>query len=128
MLQMFLQFEGEHEYHENEKIDKQRGYTKWIEDDKAQHYENYVGTIYYQVSDAAADAVAKDEEDDTDASGEADDADTDQALEGDASNGVVSEELFYSSASCGWEKLDAPELEGRTFMGVEGIISGCGFY
>ena len=35
MLQMFLQFEGEHEYHENEKLDKERGFTKWIEDDEA---------------------------------------------------------------------------------------------
>ena len=111
MLQMFLQFEGEHEYHENEKLDKERGYTKWIEDDEAQHYENYVGTINYQKHEAVT------EEGDDDGEKEVAAVDT-----------SVHEESFYSSASCGWEKLDSQAFEGWTFMGVEGIISGCGFY
>ena len=115
MLQMFLQFEGEHEYHENEKLDKERGYTKWIEDDEAQHYENYVGTIYYRKNDNETAAIVA----------EVGDADGEEEVAVDTS---VQEESFYSSASCGWEKLDSQDIEGWTFMGVEGKISGCGFY
>lgn len=40
--------------------------------------------------------------------------------------GDVKEDKYYSSASCGWEKLET--IDGLTFMGVEGIESGCGFY
>ena len=113
MLQMFMQFEGEHEYHANEKLDEERGYTKWIEDPEAKHYENYVGTIKYQKKD---DEAAVDEGGD------------DDGEEKVAVDTSVQEESFYSSASCGWEKLDSQALEGWTFLGVEGIISGCGFY
>ena len=38
----------------------------------------------------------------------------------------VEEHRFYSSASCGYSKLE--QNEGLSFLGVEGEESGCGFY